>query len=518
MDRLLAWRALLAALVVGVVAQALVVNLEAGVNAVVLTVVILAVAAVFARLAGSRMDLADAWIPIAAIAVAAGTSIRADETLVFLDAVTAAILVGASVAAFSGAAITRRSIDAIVGLGTFVLAWSGVGILRLTQIAARSDAGAPRRSLPAPTRAVVRGVALAVPVLLVFGVLFASADAIFATFAESLFDWQVDLGELPLRGSLAFAVAWVVAGLLSVATGLADPFAAGVRTAATSGDAPPAMQSLGAAVAATVPAPPAAPRLGAVEALTVLVAVDALFGVFVALQLAYLFGGLDTMAAGGITYAEYARRGFFELVAVVCLSGCLVVGLHSFVAQRTRAFVVAAVGLALLTAAVLASAALRLGLYQDAYGWTELRFYVAATIAWLALGIAAAVLLLVRNRMRWLAHAMTVAAVAVLVGINAIGPQRLVAEANVARLLNPALVPPDGKAGIDLYYAMSLGADAIPALVLALPALEPADRATLTIWLEGWSHDLDRPEFTGWPAWNLARQRAGDALGPVFAE
>ena len=38
------------------------------------------------------------------------------------------------------------------------------------------------------------------------------------------------------------------------------------------------------------------------------------------LQVAYLFGGLDTLDAAGITYAQYARRGFFELVAAACLA------------------------------------------------------------------------------------------------------------------------------------------------------------------------------------------------------
>ena len=44
-------------------------------------------------------------------------------------------------------------------------------------------------------------------------------------------------------------------------------------------------------------------------------------GLFVGLQIAYLFGGLDTLVAAGMTYSDYARRGFFELVAAACLAG-----------------------------------------------------------------------------------------------------------------------------------------------------------------------------------------------------
>ena len=485
MERIVARRALLAAAVVGIVAQALFVGLAFGVNVVVATALVLAAAATLGRLAGRRPDPLDGWLPIAAGLVAAGTALRSDDTLMFLDAVTAATLVGASVAAFAGAAVTRRSTLAIVGLGSVVLLWVTIGILRLSETARRPGPDRPRRSLSAPARGVVRGLALAVPLLLVFGLLFASADAIFASFAGHLVDWQVDLGELPLRTGVAFLIAWVVAGLLAVATGIGEiRLPSDAHATEPLAGAPPPMQSLGAMVATPAPAAAATPRLGTVEALTILVAVDALFALFVGLQLAYLFGGLDTMAAGGITYASYARRGFFELVAVTCLAGCVVVGLHAVVAERTRAFVAASLALAGLTAIVLVSAAFRLALYQDAYGWTELRLYVAATIVWLAIGIAAAAVLLVRDRMRWLGHAMAIGAIAVLVVMNAIGPQRVVAEANVARLLDPSLVPPDGRQGIDLDYALTLGHDADPSLVAALPALTGSDRERSSADLE----------------------------------
>jgi two-component system, OmpR family, sensor histidine kinase BaeS len=170
----------------------------------------------------------------------------------------------------------------------------------------------------------------------------------------------------------------------------------------------------------------------------------------------------------------------------------------------------------LLTFVILVSAALRLSLYQDAYGWTELRFYIDATIAWLGLGIAAAVVLLVRDRMRWLVHAMTVSAVVILVAVNLVGAQRHVADANVARLLDPSLVPPDGRHGLDLDYALTLGDDAVPALVAALPALSDGDRALAMSDLEDRWRELQRPTATNWPAWNLARERARAALATLF--
>jgi len=111
---------------------------------------------------------------------------------------------------------------------------------------------------------------------------------------------------------------------------------------------------------------------------------------------------------------------------------------------------------------------------------------------------------------------MTIAAVAVLIGVNVIGPQRLVADENVARLLNPALVPPDGRQELDVDYMLTLDADAVPALVAGLQALSGDQRAAVFNELRYRWIALDQPEMTAWPAWNVARDEGRRALERVF--
>ncbi len=123
----------------------------------------------------------------------------------------------------------------------------------------------------------------------------------------------------------------------------------------------------------------------------------------------------------------------------------------------------------LLTAVVIASAALRLRLYQEAYGWTELRLYVLATICLLAIAAVALLAQLATDRVRWFGHALIASALAIGLGLNVLGPARFITEQNVARVLDPSLVPPNGSSGLDEIYAFSLGDDAVPALV-ARPA------------------------------------------------
>jgi hypothetical protein len=495
---------------IGLAGQALLLGNVFGLNLPVLAIALLA-AAVALRPRRGRFDPLDLWLPVAAMAVTAGIAIRSDPFLVFLDICAGCVLLGASVAAIGGCAVTRRSAVAVVELGLIVLGWTAAGILRVTIAARRVTVGdAPGPRLSPRVAPVARGLLIAIPILFVFAGLFASADAVFARLTDSLFSWQVDLGELPLRLAVAFLIGWVVAGLLAVAAGSLVP-------------APhpdlrpePMPQSLGAAAAAPATWPDARPiRLGTTEAATILIAVDVLFALFVILQLAYLFGGLDTLTSTGIPYAEYARSGFFELVQVAVLAGVLLVSVHGVAAARTRWLVGAGLALAGLTAVVLASAFLRLRIYQDAYGWTELRFYVLAAIAWLAVGIGLTVVLLARNRMRWLLHGLAMSAVAVLVTINLVGPARLIAHENVARLLDPSLVPADGRTGLDLRYARFLGDDAVPALVTALPALGNPDRADLLAQLEGRREELAGGSAAGWPSWNLGREQARQALAAL---
>jgi hypothetical protein len=507
MTRSTAIRILSLAAAIGLLSQSVLVGNAFGLNLPLLAIALLA-AAVALRPVGRRMDALDLWLPVAAIAVTCGIAIRSDPFLVFLDICAGCVLLGASIAAIGGSAVTRRSAAAVVELALVVLGWTVAGILRVVIATRRGIVeDEPPRRVPARVAPIVRGLLIAIPILLVFGGLFSSADAVFARLTDRLFSWSIDLGELPIRLAVVFLVGWVVAGLLAVAAGTLEPPI----------PSEPMPQSLGAAAAAEAHAAwreagPRPFRLGTIEAATILIAVDVLFAVFVILQLAYLFGGLDTLAATGLPYAQYARSGFFELVCVAVLAGALIVIVHGLAAHRSAAVVGAGLALAGLTAVVLASAFLRLRIYQDAYGWTELRFYVLATILWLAIGIGLTIVLLARDRMRWLLHGLAMSAVGVLVVINLVGPARLIAEQNVARLLDPSLVPVDGRSGLDLRYAGLLGDDAVPALVAAVPALSGEPRTYLLAILEERARALADPSTAGWPSWNLGRELARQAV------
>jgi hypothetical protein len=271
--------------------------------------------------------------------------------------------------------------------------------------------------------------------------------------------------------------------------------------------------SLGAAAPPTTIGLPRS--LGAMEALVVLAAVDAIVALFVGLQLAYLFGGSDMLAAAGLTYSAYARRGYFELVAAAGLAGGILVFLEYQVVTRPRVYVSASIALVALTIVVLASAVLRLKLYQDAYGWTELRLYVAVSIAAMAVTLAALAVFLATDRTRWLGHVMAVIGLVSLITLNLIAPAAFVAERNVERIIDPSLVPPDGQAALDADYLGVLPDDAVPALVAALPQLSGNDAFRIERALDRRERALAEAPYGTPFSWNLGRDRAKAALRTV---
>lgn len=490
MDRPRARRLLLLALILGVAADVLLDGPALGINVPILVVATLA-AGWLLRRPGRAPDSLDAWLPVGAAVFAGFVAIRADPFLALLDGAAASALAGASVAAFSGLAVTRRSASVVVAMAAWVLEGVLVGTSRAVKAARPTRREGPR-TRPAWVGPLGRGLFLAIPLALIFAVLFASADPIFARGFDDVLGLRIDLGDLPGRVLFALAAAWFVGGLLSVAaTGIPDLDRASLGAA-----------SRGASLVAER-------VLGAAEAVIVLFAVDLVVVLFVALQVAYLFGGSGTLSAAGMTYSDYARRGYFELVAAAGLAGGIIVGLELAVRSRPRVYLALALTLVGLTVAVLASAALRLQLYQDAYGWTELRLYVAVSIAAMAVALAVLATFLAVDRTRWLGHAMVAIGFVALAGLNVLVPAALVAQRNVERVIDPSLVPVDGFAGLDTEYLTVLPEDAVPVLVDALPRLRPADAAMVRRILQERRSSLIRDPGVASPAaWNLARQEA----------
>jgi hypothetical protein len=243
------------------------------------------------------------------------------------------------------------------------------------------------------------------------------------------------------------------------------------------------------------------PTLRLAEWAIPLVLLDLLFLVFVAVQVTVLFGGHDhVLETAELTYSEYARQGFWQLIAVALLT-LLVVGAATRVAggpeAPARLLRVLLGTLCVLTLVVVASALHRLQLYEDAFGLTRARL-AAETVAWalgglFALVLAAGLVGAVRTQLPRLALAGGALG---LIVFSLSNPDGRVAERNVDRWTRTG--------DLDVAYVQGLSADAVPALA-ELP--EPL-RARV---LERIPARLDERE--PWTSANYGRHRARGVLG-----
>lgn len=526
-------RILLAALALGLCADYLLYDRRLGVGAPLFVALGLAALAALGAAEQRRPTPGNLWLAATALFFAGCLAWRSSATLTALNTLATfgllvLLAIGYCGVPLLGQALPRLLGQLAAGLADMVaqpaaLAW---------HIAAgpRGD-GAPAERRGAATMRALRpigcGLLLALPALIVFTGLLMAADQVFASYVEQVLSLELplSLADLLAHGLFIGLIAWGCAGGLLVALLGEQRSALGRMLAVLAGGLISIVYVDPAE--ATLPAegdtrPLRAPRraliaLGAIEATTVLVVIDLLFGSFMAIQGAYLFGGLDTLARTGMTYAEYARRGFFELLAVACLALGLLCGL-AIVTRRAsgrerRMFHAACALMIALLLGLLGSAFQRMWLYEQAYGYTELRIYTHSFMIWLAVLLGLFLLALLRGRAQIFSMGGLVAALVYLALLNLANPDALIVRENIGRLAAPPSLAGRGSEEVDAYYLTQLSPDATPALVGALGQLAPAEWQIVAAALaEQHAQLADDPQAAGWPSWHLGRARAGWAI------
>jgi hypothetical protein len=338
---------------------------------------------------------------------------------------------------------------------------------------------------------IVRGILIAIPILAIFAALLSAADLVFAQRINSIVE-LFSLEKLPeyiFRGVYIIVVAYFLAGvLLYSAQKSRDETLYGLEK-------------------------PLIPQfLGFTEAAIILGSVIALFAFFVVIQFQYFFGGQANINIEGYTYAEYARRGFGELVLVAFFSLLLFQGLSTVVKRdtpsRRRAFAALGVGLVALVFVMLLSAYYRLTLYEEAYGFSRLRTYTHVFIIWLALLLLAVVVLDLLQLQRTFAFAAILALIGFALSLTLLNVDAFIANHNVQRAV-------EGEE-LDAAYLASLSSDAVPALAdwYNDPALSRTIHDEVGASLACINAEPARTD-TNWRSFNLSAWRADQALAAL---
>lgn len=353
---------------------------------------------------------------------------------------------------------------------------TGMGFLLLRDLRTEH----PEKDRDSRLSRLARGVVMAIPALLVFGALLMSADASFEYLVTDVlsFDLGTALGHLALFSVLA----WMITGWLR---GRVMPsefdFSLHLFTRRFS--------------------------LGLTEIVILLGSLDLLFTVFVFLQMPHFFGGHEfVQSTTAVTYASYARRGFFELIAVAALSLPLLLTSDWLLDVKTprhrRIFSLLSLIMLLLLDIMLGSALHRLLVYMDAYGLTASRLHALAILVWIATTLLLFCATVLRERRVLFPYAILLSGYLVLIGLNVANPEALVARVNLSRIKeNPRF---------DVRSTLRLGADATAPLLEALPGLPAEPRSVLA---EGLLRLKSNLAWDGDPrTWNHARMQAGALL------
>lgn len=294
---------------------------------------------------------------------------------------------------------------------------------------------------------VGRGLAVVVPVLLVLVALLASADAVFA----SLLSPELDAG--PAAGHLTLTL------LLA-----------------------PLVIMLASATSAEHPASSRRGTFGVIEISTMLGLVAGVLGLFVVSQLVALTdAGNRLIESAGLTPAEYARSGFFQLCwATGLLLAFLAVvrALTDPAGLRNRTVVTLGAAVPLLAVGLVIVSLRRMALYDEAFGLTMLRLWVVGAAIWMGsvLLMAAARNLGVGSNREWLVAGAGLAAIVLILVANLMNPEAFVARHNLDRA--------SVGAELDVGYLATLSDDVVPVVADAINAeVQPIHRDALHVAL-----------------------------------
>lgn len=252
------------------------------------------------------------------------------------------------------------------------------------------------------------------------------------------------------------------------------------------------------------PLPKHVPDKNPVVAITILSVLGAVYVLFCAIQIIFLFG--KASLPDGYTYASYARRGFFQLL-FVCILNVLLILLTTEVFQKNRALRILSVGFSICTLIMNVSATYRVLLYIQAYDMTYPRLIALTGLGVVYFLLAGLLVWIFRSGFPFFRYMLIVLSLT-LVFLNLLHPARFVASYNL-----------EHSEELDWEYLIGLGPEALPAVA---EAYEDGELFTGKFndylekmtdrWRYGSFYEKTEEELGDFRSYNAARQRIKEIL------
>ncbi|MBI2342897.1 MAG: DUF4173 domain-containing protein [Deltaproteobacteria bacterium] len=330
---------------------------------------------------------------------------------------------------------------------------------------------------------------MTIPLLFVFLLLFSSADLIFQKYVSDVMSIDIE-PETIFRSILVLTATLVYIGAYTYSFREKDNQISAQRNSKGSG-------------------------VGHIESAILLGSVNVLFFIFILIQLTYLFGGESNISAQGFTYAEYARRGFVELIAVAMISLLLLLSTEKYVVKKETdhalGFKIVSTALVVQVILIMGSALTRLSLYEQAYGFTTLRLYSHAFIILLAVIFSLLLYKIFKDkRENAFAFRVIISIALFLTVINLLNPDAFIVRRNIERFATTG--------NLDIDYLNRLSSDAIPETIKILHMSNEDVRKRFARKLYRRAQNDNSPYFSKWQSLNISRMRADKVLNSKMRE
>ncbi|WHH60869.1 DUF4173 domain-containing protein [Petroclostridium sp. X23] len=242
--------------------------------------------------------------------------------------------------------------------------------------------------------------------------------------------------------------------------------------------------------------------------MTVLTSINVVYLVFSVIQFAYLFGGGANTLPGGFTYAEYARRGFFELLLVTMINFSIIL-LSMFFTEKesirsARIIKSLLTIMGAVTYVMIYSSFYRMGLYEQNYGYTRLRIFVYFFLLLETVLLLATLIYIFASRFSLL-RIYILTSLIFYIALNYINVDVLIAKRNVDRYFTEQKV--------DIEYLTRLSMDAVPQVSRLLDASDGEIVQRVSDYLNTVRESLDKPRQ--WQEFNGVEYRVKKLLSTI---
>lgn len=252
------------------------------------------------------------------------------------------------------------------------------------------------------------------------------------------------------------------------------------------------------------PLPEHVPDKNPVVAITILSVLGAVYVLFCAIQIIFLFG--KASLPDGYTYASYARRGFFQLL-FVCILNVLLILLTTEVFQKNRALRILSVGFSACTLIMNVSATYRVLLYIQAYDMTYPRLIALTGLGVVYFLLAGLLVWIFRSGFPFFRYMLIVLSLT-LVFLNLLHPARFVASYNLKH-----------SEELDWDYLVDLGPEALPAVAeayedgeLFIGKFNDYLEKLTDRWSYGSFYQKTEEELGDFRSYNVSRQKIKELL------